>query len=351
LDLEDFGWTPALGVAFEPFVSSCAPARVSAVLGQEYRIVTSGGERHAVAAGRLRDEAGAGERPTVGDWVACEPVGADQGVIRAVLPRTSVLMRKAAGRTSDAQVLAANVDHVMIVVGQDGDFNLRRLERLLALAHQGGAVPVVVLNKSDLGAGRRNEVETVAHGVSVFSISALHGDGLDDLEPYLRRGQTIALLGSSGAGKSTLLNRLMHDEVQPTRPVREHDARGRHTTTTRQLFVLPSGALLIDTPGLREIPLLAGEQGLDQVFDEIAALATACRFRDCRHDREPGCAVRAAVADGRLAGERLENLRKLEAERAYQAQREDVALAHARKSRWKSLHKAARQRMKDKGRD
>ena len=306
-----------------------------------------------MVSGRLRasvEDAGAVGLPTVGDWVAFEPIGTDQAVIRAVLPRATTLVRKAAGRTSDAQVLAANVDFVLIVMGLDGDFNLRRLERALALVHQGGAVPVVVLNKSDLTAetadSRREEVARVAGAAAVHSLSALHGDGLGELTLYLARGRTLALLGSSGAGKSTLLNRLMGDDLQLTREVRPHDSRGRHTTTSRQIFVSPSGALLIDTPGLREIPLVGDDQDLGTVFDEIAALAADCRFRDCRHGGEPGCAVRRAVDAGALEPARLQSLRKLEAERAYQAVREDGALARDRKARWKTLHKAARQRQR-----
>jgi ribosome biogenesis GTPase / thiamine phosphate phosphatase len=354
LDLDDLGWTEAMSSAFDPFVRTCRPGRVSAVFGHKYLILAAGDERSAVVSGRVREAAAPVDLPTVGDWVAFEPLGSDQAVIRAVLPRVTCLMRKAAGRTSDAQALAANVDHVLIVMGLDGDFNLRRLERALVLVHQSGAAPVVVLNKSDVDASavptRCEEARRVAGSASIHAVSARQGDGIGDLAPYLARGRTAALLGSSGAGKSTLLNRLMDDDRQPTRPVREHDSRGRHTTTRRQMFVLPSGALFIDTPGIREIPLVADDQDLGDVFDEIAALATQCRFRDCRHEGEPGCAVSRAVADGSLARERLDSLRKLEAERDYQATREDGALARQRKTRWKALHKAARQRMKDKGR-
>ena len=353
MELDDLGWTPALSFAFEPFVRTCRPARVSAVHGHQYQILTGEAERRAVVSGRVRasaDEAGAVGLPTVGDWVAFEAIGADQAVIRAVLPRATYLVRKAAGRTSEAQALAANVDFVLIVMGLDGDFNLRRLERALALVHQGGAVPVVVLNKSDLATGaaeaRREEVVRVARTAAVHSLSALHGDGVAGLVPYLARGRTLALLGSSGAGKSTLLNRLMGGEWQPTREVRAHDSRGRHTTTSRQIFVLPSGALLIDTPGIREIPLVGDDQDLGAVFDEITALATDCRFRDCRHGGEPGCAVRRAVDEGALEPARLQSLRKLEAERAYQAVREDSGLARERKAQWKTIHKAARQRQR-----
>jgi ribosome biogenesis GTPase len=354
LDLDDLGWTQVQSSAFEPFVSSCRPGRVSAVFGHKYLVLAVDGERSAVVSGRVRAAASPADLPTVGDWVAFEPLGRDQAVIRAVLPRATCLLRRAAGRTSDAQALAANVDHVLIVMGLDGDFNLRRLERALALVFQAGATPVVVLNKSDLDPlavpARREEVRRVAGGADIHAVSARQGDGIDDLAPYLGRGRTVALLGSSGAGKSTLLNVLMDDDRQPTRPVREHDSRGRHTTTLRQMFVLPSGALFIDTPGIREIPLVADDQDLGAVFDEIAALAASCRFRDCGHHGEPGCAVRRAVAEGHLAPERLESLRKLGAEREYQATREDGALARQRKTRWKALHKAARQRMKEKGR-
>jgi ribosome biogenesis GTPase len=343
LELEDLGWNAAWVKKLHASDEDGRPARVSAVHKNTYVVVDEAGERGAIVSGHLRHHA-QDVWPTVGDWVVLVP-DTEPAVIAAVLPRSTCLQRKSAGRTSDAQPLAANVDAILIVMGLDGDFNLRRLERALVMIEASGARPIVLLNKSDLArdpASQRREVEAVAAGVDVHLMSALHGDGIEALAPVFVRGRTLALLGSSGAGKSTLVNRLLGADAQATRQVRAHDDRGRHTTTARQLFRLPSGALLVDTPGIREIQLLATEHGTGGVFDDIAGLSTACRFRDCLHESEPGCAVRGAIAEGELDPARLESLRKLRAELRYQAEREDKALALQRKARWKAIHKAHR---------
>jgi ribosome biogenesis GTPase len=348
LELEDIGWTPAFAAAFQPFAADGRPARISAVHRNMYRVLDGQGEPLAVVSGQLFHQVEAAVRPTVGDWVVLDARSTAPAVIRAVLPRVTCLQRKAAGRTSDAQALAANVDSIAIVMGLDGDFNLRRLERTLVLVHASGAASLVLLNKGDLAVDvddRLREAEAVAGGARVHVVSALHGDGLDVLAPSLVRGRTLVLLGSSGAGKSTLANRLGAPE-QTTAAVRAHDARGRHTTTARQLFVLPSGALLIDTPGLREMQLL-GDDPADSVFDDITALGAECRFRDCTHANEPGCAVRAAIASGALPAARLEGLRKLNAEARHQAEREDPTLARERKAKWKAIHKAQKKHRKE----
>ena len=237
------------------------------------------------------------------------------------------------------------MDTVFLVAGLDGDFNPRRVERALVLAWESGAEPVIVLNKADLAVdveARRREMESAAAGVPVLVISAREGSGLDALSPYLAAGRTVALLGSSGVGKSTIANRLLGDELLRTSAVREHDQRGRHTTTHRELLLLPGGAILLDTPGLREIQLWAGDEGLAAAFSDVSALASRCRFRDCRHQGEPGCAVQAAVGSGTLAEARLASHHKLERELRHRRLQADAGLQQAEKARWKAIHKAAR---------
>ena len=348
MELSELGWTSSLGEAFETYENDAlVPGRVSAGHTRLHRVLTRHGELLAEVTGRLRHEArGPQDLPAVGDWVAVAPrLEEGRGTIHAVLPRRSAFVRRAAGPATAAQVLAANVDTVFLVAGLDGDFSPRRVERALVLAWESGASPVVLLNKADLGGdleARRREIEAAAPGVPVHAVSALLGDGLDALASYLAPGRTVALLGSSGVGKSTLVNRLLGRERQPTAPVRAHDQTGRHTTTHRELIVLPGGAVLLDTPGLREIQLWATEDGLLAAFDDVARLAAGCRFRDCRHRDEPGCAVRAAVAAGDLSAERLESHRKLEAELRHLEVRADVGLQREQKAKWRAIHKAAR---------
>jgi ribosome biogenesis GTPase / thiamine phosphate phosphatase len=350
LELQKLGWSSSFEKAFEAFGGSgFTPGRVSAGFTHLYRVLTSAGECLAEVTGRLRHEAGGPlDFPAVGDWVALvERPEEGRASIHAVLPRKSAFVRKAAGPGTEAQVLAANVDTVFLVAGLDGDFNPRRIERALVLAWESGAMPVVLLNKADLAEdleARREEMEAAAPGVPVHVVSGLRGDGVEALAPYLGLGCTVALLGSSGVGKSTLVNRLLGEERQATSEVRAHDQRGRHTTTHRELIVLPGGAVLVDTPGLREIQLWATDDGLASAFDDVARLAEGCRFRDCRHRNEPGCAVQAAVEAGELSGERLESHRKLEAELRYLEVKADPGLQRAQKERWKAIHKQARKR-------
>jgi ribosome biogenesis GTPase len=266
-------------------------------------------------------------------------------VIQALLPRRTAFVRRAAGGRSVAQVLAANVDTAFLVMGLDGDFNPRRIERALVLAWESGAEPVVVLNKSDLSdelAARRAEVERSAPGVPVCVLAAKHGVGLDALARWLAPGRSVVLLGSSGVGKSTLVNRLLGREKQPTREVRDSDQRGRHTTTHRELVMLPGGALLIDTPGLRELQLWSDGSGLAATFDDVSELAAACRFTDCGHGSEPGCAVRAAVTEQRLDPARLASYHKLHAELRALELREDPLLRKAERGRWRAAYKSLR---------
>jgi ribosome biogenesis GTPase len=347
MDLQLLGLTASLAEAFGPYARDGFTAgRVVSAHTHVYRVLTEAGEMLAEVSGRLRHEA-AGPRdfPAVGDWVVLQarPEGG-RAVIHGILPRRSRFSRKVAGSATEEQVVAANVDSVFLVAGLDGDFSPRRLERALVLAWESGARPVVVLNKADLGVGeeRRREAAAAAPGVPVHAVSARTGDGLGALEAYLGSGQTVALLGSSGVGKSTLVNRLLGGGVQPTAEVRAGDDRGRHTTTHRELIVLPGSGMIVDTPGLREIQLWGGEEGLGEAFTDVGDLAAACRFRDCRHEGEPGCAVLEALSEGRLAAERLASYRKLGAEQRSFALRHDQKLQQAEKRRWRSIHRLAR---------
>ncbi len=273
------------------------------------------------------------------------PGGKGRAVVHAVLPRRTAFVRRAAGEHTVKQVLAANVDTVFLVMGLDRDYNPRRIERALVLAWESGADPVVLLNKADLCddvEARRVEIEAAAPGVPVRVIAAKPGQGLDDLAPWLEPGRTVALLGSSGVGKSTIVNQLLGEERQKTRSVRESDQRGRHTTTHRELVVLPGGGLLVDTPGLREIQLWASEDGLASAFEDVEKLAPGCKFRDCVHESEPGCAVLAAVDYGSLSEERLASYRKLRAEVRSLDIRDDPELQRAEKARWRSIHKSVK---------
>ncbi len=348
MKLESLGYSSSFEEAFRAVTGDgLVPGRVAAGHTHVYRVFTEDGELLAEVSGRLRHDARVPQDfPAVGDWTAVAP-RPDEGraTIHAVHPRRSVFVRRAAGGREEAQVLAANVDTVFLVAGLDGDFNPRRVERALVLAWESGALPVILLNKADIARdleSRRQAMDAAASGVPVLVVSAREGSGLEALEPYLEPGRTVALLGSSGVGKSTLVNRLLGGERQRTFEVREHDQRGRHTTTFRELVPLPGGAILVDTPGLRELQLWAGDEALDAVFSDVAALAQGCRFRDCSHQGEPGCAVRAAVESGALAEERLESHHKLERELRHQRVRADAGLQQAEKARWKAIHKAAR---------
>jgi ribosome biogenesis GTPase len=347
--LGELGFTEAHEQAFAPHAAAgLVPGRVVAAHTRYLRVATASGELLAELAGSLRHQARSAEkRPAVGDFVALRAKG-DSGsaVIQAVLPRRSAFVRRAAGARSEPQVLAANVDTVFLVMGLDGDFNLRRVERTLVLAWDSGASPVLLLNKADLCPDvdeRRAEVERSAPGVPVCVVAAKAGSGLEALEPWLKPGRTVVLLGSSGVGKSTLVNRLLGREKQKTREVIENaDQRGRHTTTHRELVELPGGALLIDTPGLRELQLWSDGAGLEAAFDDLSRVAADCRFTDCGHGSEPGCAVRAAVESGRLDPARLSSYKKLAAElRAFEV-REDPLRRRAELGRYRAAFKSLR---------
>jgi ribosome biogenesis GTPase len=297
---------------------------VVAEVGPLFRVVDEVGERIAEVSGRVRHAAREkAELPAVGDWVALR---ADErrprASIFAVLPRRTAFSRKAAGQKAEAQVVAANVDTVFLVTGLDLDFNVRRIERAVLLARESGVEPVVVLSKADLCADagvRMEQTRSVAPNVAVVKLSTVTGEGVDALDGWLTPGKTVVLVGSSGVGKSTLVNWFLGEERQSTRTVREHDHRGKHTTTRRELMVLPSGALLIDTPGLRELGLLGSESArgggaLGEAFNDIEALALSCAFSDCTHVSEPRCAVKNALENGKLDAVRLASYLKLKEE-------------------------------------
>jgi len=332
--LDELGWDAGWASAFEQLhEDNLISARVAAQHRGEYVVWTEEGELRARAAGRLyyQHEVGA-PVPAVGDWV-----GVQGTTIISILPRRSAFIRKRAGLGSDEQVLAANVDAAFLLAGLDDDFSLRRLERYITTAWESGAEPIVVLTKADLCddvGDAMLQVETVAIGVPVHPVSNVTGTGIDELASHLRPGRTVVLLGSSGVGKSTLLNRLAGTELMRTGALAD-DGTGRHTTTHRELVQLPSGALVIDTPGLRELQFWDGDVGA--AFQDIEALAADCRFRDCAHASEPGCAVLGAIDNGTLTLDRVRSWRKFQRELEAIAARTDSRLRAARKKRWKEL--------------
>ena len=353
--LSSYGWSPALQHDFQPYADQgLVPARVIVQQRNLYRIITEGGEIEGRISGRFARDAEEGGYPVTGDWVAVEMKG-DAAVIAHVLPRATAFTRMAAGTAKDMQVVAAHVDMALLATSLNADLNLRRLERYLATAYESGAAPVILLTKADACDDPDPliaSVEAVAFGVPVLAVSVRTGEGLEALSALLAPGKTAVLLGSSGVGKSTLVNALAGVEKMATREIREDDARGRHTTTHRELILLPSGALLLDTPGMRELALWDAEAGLAAAFAESTAeierLAEGCRFRDCAHDREPGCAVQAAVANGTLDPERWRSFQKLRREVAHGVRKEDPVAAAAERKRWAAIHKAGRARTRAK---
>ena len=352
--LDLYGWGGALQNVFAPYAAQgLEPARVIAHHRGLWRLVMPRGEIAGRLSGRFALDAALGEHPVVGDWLAASgPAESTDALIHALLPRKSAFTRRAAG--GGVQVVAANVDVAFLVAALNKDLNPRRLERYLVAARDSGAAPVIVLTKADLSvdrAGQAQRVMDIASGAPVIVLSALTGDGLDQLDAWLRPGSTAALLGSSGAGKSTLLNALAGSTLMDTGAIRDSDDHGRHTTTHREMFRLPNGALLVDTPGMRELGLLADDAALDASFDDVITLAHNCRFGNCTHANEPGCAISAAIETGALRGERWHAYLKLQRELAFAARKEDVSADAANRSRWKKAHKAQRAKYRHRARN
>ncbi len=348
LDITSLGWTQAFESLFlslnDPML---VPARVASVDRGRWTLLGPDLAISATLSGRLSNiTLSAEELPVVGDWVAARVEGGS-AMIEHVLPRRTSLVRKAAGRAQRAQPICANIDLVIVVSALDANISSNRVERTLAVVWDGGAVPLVALTKADLvqnAEGIADGLRGRLIGVDVVVTSSRAEDGLSALQPYLQPGRSVALLGASGAGKSSLVNRILGQERQATGEVRADDARGRHVTTRRELFIAPSGAIVVDTPGLRELGLWEAEEGLDTVFADIAAMALQCRFRDCGHGDEPGCAVIEALKQGLLSPERLEHYQRLRAELASGRERQETRGAGHDDKRWKTVHKSIRNR-------
>lgn len=351
MNLEILGWSDQWQKAFAPHILlNYVPARVASEYKGLYRLLYSGGEVWGQVSGKLRHTAcSRGDFPAVGDWVLVAlEVSSSRAIIHMILPRKSKFSRKQAGQITDEQVVAANVDHIFIVTALNKDFNTRRIERYLTLVWESGANPVIVLSKADLAGElekKLQEVHQAAVGVPVHVVSSLTGEGIEALKSYLWPSNTVALLGSSGAGKSSLINRLLGAERQKVSQTREDD-KGRHTTTNRELVVLPAGGLIIDTPGMRELQLWNADAGLSQTFEDIENLERQCRFSNCQHQGEPGCAIEAALAAGTLDGERYNSFLKLRKELAYLSRRQNIQEELANKEKWKKIHKDMRHNKK-----
>ena len=365
--LERLGWNDFFQ---EQIASDAPPPLVARIIEEQRGAYRVAGDVNgwAEVSGKFRHEAQAtADFPAVGDWVCLTTsedlprrsdesgsAKAGRAIITRRLERLSTISRKAAGRAVEEQVVAANVDTIFLVTALADDLNPRRLERYLTVVRDAGAVPVVVLNKTDLSAdpeAQAAEVRTRLPFVDVLAISAKQGDGLRDLAPYLSPAKTVALIGSSGVGKSTIVNRLLGRELLKTADISAVDGRGRHTTTARHLVELPGGALLIDTPGMRELQPWVDEAAVTETFEDIADLARGCRFTDCAHATEPGCAVLAAVERGDLSGERLEHFRHLGREIAFEERKRDKSAAAEQKRQWKKIHQASKAMYRDRDRN
>ena len=360
--LEKLGWSDFFSSQYEQIELDVAPARVAEENREMYRLLSVDGEFMAEVSGKFRHEvSGRADFPAVGDWVlASTRKNESRATIHQVLNRKSKFSRKIAGKKTEEQIVAANVDVVFLVSSLNSEFNLRRIERYVTLAWESGAQPVIVLNKCDLCESAeqfRGEAESAASGVRVILASAFRGDGIAEIRELMQNSaeqngasKTAALLGSSGVGKSSLINAFLGTEQLDTGEVREGDDKGRHTTTTRQLIVVPGGGVLVDTPGMRELQLWDAAEGIAQAFGEIEELAAKCKFRDCKHEAEPGCAVRAAVEAGELDAERLESFHKLGREEKHVAAKLDDAVRAAQTRELKKVMKNVNKFYRERGR-
>jgi ribosome biogenesis GTPase len=356
MTLAALGWNDFFAAAFAPFAAEgCQPGRVTLELKGYFEVTGEFGAKLGSCSGKFINTAAAqADFPAIGDWVAVTPQAGEEARvhIHAILPRRTKFSRQAAGLEQFEQVVAANVDTVFLVSALDGNYHLHRLERYLAAAWASGARPVILLNKADLAGGEEAdltaEIAAVAPDVPVHLVSAQTRRGLKALAPYLAPGATVALLGSSGVGKSTLINRLVGDNLQDTQAVRDVDGKGRHTTTQRELLVAPGGFIVIDTPGMREIQPWDAAAGVAAAFGDVAALAARCKFRDCAHGGEPGCAVQAALADGTLDPDRWQSYLRLGRATAHEVRRSNRPAQQQHRNQLKKTTKVLRQRIREK---
>ena len=355
-DLTTSGWDEFFENNFKSFAEdgyTCG--RVALEHKNFFRLYTQHGEMLAEMSGKLRHNAvNRIDLPAVGDWVVIRSLPEHgRALIQAVLPRRTSFVRKIAGARTEEQIVGANIDTVFLLTSLNQDFSLRRIERYLIIAWESGAKPIIILSKSDLCervVESVAEVQAVAHGVPIHAVSVVTGSGIADLAQYFNRGQTVALLGSSGVGKSSLINHLAGVDQLKVQTVSERDDRGRHTTTHRELVLLPTGGLVLDTPGMRELQLWNGDESLQLVFDDIDALASQCFFGDCRHQDEPRCAVREALEAGTIDTGRYRSYEKLQKELKYLARRRDVLSEIVEKKKWKKLSRLATERARLKRR-
>lgn len=350
--LNDYGWNTFHEANWEEMnndlkINKCIPGRVVLEHKRMYRVVTTEGEWLAVCSGSMQYEAEERQDfPAVGDWVAIEKMpGEERGIIHAIFPRTSLFSRKVAGLTIAEQIIAVNIDIVFLVMSMNQDFNSRRLERYLVAAYDSGATPVVVLTKKDLCDDPPyyiSEAENIAIGAEIFTVSNITGEGIKELTSLLDGGKTAALLGSSGVGKSSLTNAICGDNTMAIQDIREDDAKGRHTTTHRELIKIPTGGVLIDTPGMREFQLWDNNESLSAGFKDIESLALSCKFNNCQHNSEPGCAIQKALASGDLLEDRYANYLKLQKELAFLDRKMDRAAQAEERKKWKDITKQMR---------
>lgn len=353
LDLTILGWNESLAQSFQSYKSQdFVQGRVYVEHTRQFGVYTENGDMQAEVSGKFMYQArGRQDFPVVGDWVALKPTDDSRAVIHAILPRRSKFSRKVAGQITEEQIVAANIDTVFLVMALNDDFNTARLYRYLLIAWESGANPVVVLTKADLCDDletKKLQVDAVGNGVPIHCTSSIRGSGFAELRSYLGSGQTVALLGSSGVGKSTLTNLLLGEELQRVQGLRHGGGKGRHTTTHRELLLIPGGGSIIDTPGMRELQLWDGDEGMEATFPEIAVLAQSCRFSDCSHQKEPGCAVQEALERGELSWDEYHNYLKLQKELAFIEAKQANRLRTIDKARGKEISKIIKEMGRNK---